>query len=59
MEFILALLETAVVSISFFLVKKYVLLEKDLPPKKQRIFLLDNSGCGNCGAFTFRKRNRR
>lgn len=40
MEFILALLETAVVSISFFLVKKYVLLEKDLPPKKQRIFYL-------------------
>lgn len=40
MEFILALLETAVVSVSFFLVKKYVLLEKDLPPKKQRIFYL-------------------
>ena len=40
MEFIFALLETAVVSISFFLVKKYVLLEKDLPPKEQRIFYL-------------------
>lgn len=40
MEFIFALLETAVVSVSFFLVKKYVLLEKDLPPQKQRIFYL-------------------
>lgn len=40
MEFILALLETASVSIMFFLIKKYVLLEKDLPPKQQRIFFL-------------------
>lgn len=40
MEFIFALLETASVSILFFLIKKYVLLEKDLPPQKQRIFYL-------------------
>lgn len=40
MEFILALLETAAVSIMFFLIKKYVLLEKDLPPRQQRIFFL-------------------
>ena len=40
MEFILALLETASVSIMFFLIKKYVLLEKDLPPRQQRIFFL-------------------
>lgn len=40
MEFVFNLLETAVVGISFFLVKKYVLLEKDLPPQKQRIFYL-------------------
>lgn len=40
MEFVYALLETAVVGVSFFLVKKYVLLEKDLPPKKQYIFYL-------------------
>lgn len=40
MEFIFALLETVSVSILFFLIKKYVLLEKDLPPQKQRIFYL-------------------
>ena len=40
MEFVFNLLETAIVGISFFLVKKYVLLEKDLPIKKQCIFYL-------------------
>ncbi len=40
MEFVLDVLETISASILFFLIKKYVLLEKDLSPKKQRIFYL-------------------
>ena len=35
---IMGLLETAAIAISGFLVKKYVFLEPDLPPKQQRIF---------------------
>lgn len=40
MEYLLDLMETVIVSISFFLIKKYICLEKDLPPKQQRIFYL-------------------
>lgn len=40
MEFVLDLMETVIVSISFFLIKKYICLEKDLPQKQQRIFYL-------------------
>lgn len=39
-EFICDLLETVIVSILFFMIKKYVCLEKDLPRKQQNIFYL-------------------
>lgn len=39
-KFIFDLLEAAATVLSFFLVKKYVLLEKELPLRKQRIFYL-------------------
>lgn len=39
-KLIYELLEAAAMSITLFLIKKYVLLEKDLPPKKQRVFYL-------------------
>lgn len=40
MEFVCDLLETIIVSILFFMIKKYVCLEKDLPRKQQRLFYL-------------------
>lgn len=40
MEFVCDLLETIIVSILFFMIKKYVCLEKDLPRKQQRVFYL-------------------
>lgn len=40
MEFICDLLETVIASISFFMIKKYILLEKDLPRKQQNILFL-------------------
>lgn len=39
-KFIFDLLEAAATVLSFFLVKKYVLLEKELPLRKQRVFYL-------------------
>lgn len=40
MEALCDFLETLTVSISFFLIRKYICLEKDLPKKQQRIFYL-------------------
>lgn len=40
MEFVCDLLETLIVSVSFFLIKKYICLEKDLPKNRQNIFYL-------------------
>lgn len=40
MEFVCDLLETVVVAISFFLMKKYIFLEKDMPKKYQQVFYL-------------------
>lgn len=40
MEVLLDFLETLTVSISFFLIRKYICLEKDLPKKRQRVFYL-------------------
>lgn len=40
MEFVCDLLETVIASISFFMIKKYILLEKDLPQKQQGILYL-------------------
>lgn len=37
MDFLCDLLEIVIVSISFFMIKKYILLEKDLPQKQQVI----------------------
>lgn len=40
MEFVCDLLETVIASISFFMIRKYILLEKDLPRKQQGILFL-------------------
>lgn len=40
MKFVCDLLETVIMSISFFMIKKYILLEKDLPRKQQEILYL-------------------
>ncbi len=37
---LLAVLETAAIAVSGFLIKKYVFLEPDMEEKKQRIFYL-------------------
>lgn len=40
MEFVCDLLEAVIASISFFMIKKYIFLEKDLPRKQQGIIYL-------------------
>lgn len=55
MEFICDLFETLIVSICFFLIKKYICLEKDLPKKRQGIFYLITAVLAGTAFFLFGK----
>lgn len=55
MEFVFDLLETTVVSISFFMIKKYILLEKDIPRKKQGILYIITAAFTVAGLILFGK----
>lgn len=55
MEFVLDLLETIIVSIAFFMIKKYIFLEKDLPGTRQRSFYLITGALVTTAFFIFGK----
>lgn len=55
MEFVCDLLETLIVSITFFLIKKYICLEKDLPKNQQRTFYLISAAAVTAVFFVFGK----
>lgn len=53
--YILDVFETAATSILFFLIKKYVLLEKEISPKKQNIFYLITAAAVTLALLLFGK----
>ncbi len=54
-KFIFDLLEASATVLSFFLVKKYVLLEKELPLRKQRVFYLITAAAAFAAFLLFGK----
>lgn len=55
MDYICDMLELTVISISFFLLKKYIFLEKDLPNNRQNIFYLVSAAVIGAAFFLFGK----
>lgn len=55
MSFICDFLETVIVMVLFFMLKKYVFLEKDLPQKQQRIFYIISAVLVSAVFFIFGK----
>lgn len=55
MQFVCDLSETIIVAISFFMIKKYVCLEKDLPQKRQTVFYLISGALVSAAFFIFGK----
>lgn len=55
MEIVFDLLETAVVAVLFFMIKKYICLEKDLPKAKQYIFYAATAAAVGAVFFIFGK----
>ncbi len=55
MEIVFDLLETAVVAVLFFMIKKYICLEKDLPKAKQYIFYAVTAAAVGAVFFIFGK----
>lgn len=53
MNYICDMLEVIIVSICFFLLKKYIFLEKDLPKKQQMIFYLATASAVGAAFFLF------
>lgn len=55
MELVCEIVETVIVSILFFMIKKYVCLEKDLPKRAQNIFYLITAAVVGAAFFIFGK----